>query len=106
MPTSNLLSLASKINEATFTLAAFSRYIERIKCEPVSKIRQEKLSKAIKERDEVSNEISSLWHKALSEISSKLDLNWLEENVYCDYTQHQELSMFKDSVAFYLLPNR
>ena len=106
MPTSNLLSLASKINEASFTLAAFSQHIERVKREPVSKIRQEKLSKAIKERDGVSRAIDSLWDQVLLEVGSKFDLDWLEDRVYCDYAQRQKLSKFKDSETFYLLPNR
>ena len=106
MPTSNLLSLASKINEASFTLAAFSQHIERVKREPVSKIRQEKLSKAIKERDGVSRAIDSLWNQVLSNVSSKFDLIWMEENVYCDFAQRQEISKFKSSEVFLSLPNR
>ena len=106
MPTSNLLSLASKINETSFSLAAFSQHVERVKCEPESKVRRENLSKAIKERDEVSNDINSLWNQVLSVVRSKFEINWMEENVYCDYAQHLKIARFKDSEAFALLPNR
>lgn len=106
MTTSNLLSLASKINKASFSLAAFSQHVERVKCEPESKTRQEKLSKAIKERDEVSNDIKSLWSQVFSGVGSKFDINWIEENVYCDYSQRQDIARFKESESFFLLPNR
>ena len=106
MPTSNLLSLASKINKASFSLAAFSQHVERVKCEPESKIRQENLSKAIKERDEVSSDINSLWNQVLSDVRCKFEINWMEENVYCDYVQRQKIARFRDSETFRLLPNR
>ena len=105
MPTSNLLSLASKINKASFSLAAFSQHVERVKCEPESKIRQTKLTAAMREVTSVQSDIDALWSQVLSSCRSKFELLWMEDHVYYDYSQRQKISRFKDSEAFFLLPN-
>ena len=102
----NVYELASAINERSFTLVAYQQNLDRVKCEPESKIRQTKLTAAMMEVTSVQSDIDALWSQVLSSCRSKFELAWMEENTYCDYSQRQKIARFKESEAFVLLPNR
>ena len=102
----NVYDLASAINKQSFTLVAYRQNLERVKCEPESKIRQTKLTAAMMEVKSVQSDIDALWSQVLSSCRSKFELAWMEENTYCDYSHRLKIARFKDSEAFALLPNR
>ena len=102
----NVYELASAINKQSFTLVAYQQHLDRVKCEPESKIRQTKLAAAMREVSAVRSEIDALWSQVFSACRSKFELVWMEENTYCDYSHRLKIARFKDSEAFALLPNR
>lgn len=102
----NVYELAPAINQKSFTLVAYQQNLDRVKCEPESKVRQTKLAVAMREVSSVRSEMDALWSQVFSACRSKFELLWMEENAYCDYAQRQEIARFRCSEVFYLLPNR
>ena len=102
----NVYELASTINEKSFTLVAYQQHLDRVKCEPESGIRQAKLTAAMREVTSARSEIDDLWSQVFSACRSKFEINWVEENVYCDYSQRQKIARFRCSEVFFSLPNR
>ena len=102
----NVYDLASAINKQSFTLVAYQQNLERVLCEPESKLRQAKLAAAIRDVRSIRGEIASMWDQVISTCRSKFELLWMEDHVYYDYSQRQKISRFKESESFFLLPNR